>query len=358
MQRVSITACVPTQKKRPPGGGLFGAVIRQWHYLALASLETRVGLADHEDLAAAADHLAVAVTGLRRLQGGQDFHGTPRRIRGFGNGAALSYWFNRRARKLAAHTTPVFIRQSSACVVGVGGGRTMSGFALSGAFMNIVLPVLTIDGPSGAGKGTISRIVAARLGWHYLDSGALYRAVGVAAGWADIDVSDAAALVRCAFDTRIEFAERPGEGLRVLLNGVDATDEVRLETAGALASGIAAIPEVRAALKERQRAFRQLPGLVADGRDMGTVIFPDAACKVFLTASAEERAQRRHKQLMEKGVSVIFGDLLREIMARDARDAQRVVAPLRPADDAVLIDTTGIGIDEVVERVIGLLPVH
>lgn len=223
--------------------------------------------------------------------------------------------------------------------------------------MNASVPVLTIDGPSGAGKGTVSRIVAARLGWHYLDSGALYRAVGVAASWADLDVSDPAALVRCTFDTRVEFVEPAGGGLRVLVNGVDATDELRLETTGALASAIAAIPEVRAALKERQRSFRRSPGLVADGRDMGTVIFPDASCKVFLTASAEERAGRRHKQLMEKGVSVIFDDLLREVMARDARDAQRAVAPLRPAEDAVLIDTTGMDIEEVVERVIGLLPV-
>jgi CMP/dCMP kinase len=217
-----------------------------------------------------------------------------------------------------------------------------------------IIPVLTIDGPSGAGKGTVSRIVANRLGWCYLDSGALYRAVGVAASWSDLDISDAAALVRCTFDTRVDFRETE-QGLRVLVNGVDATEELRLETTGAVASAIAAFPEVRSALKERQRAFRQPPGLVADGRDMGTVIFPDAPYKVFLTASAEERAERRYKQLKDKGVSVTLDGLLREILARDARDAQRTVAPLRPADDAVLIDTTGLTIDEVVERVLTIV---
>ena len=217
------------------------------------------------------------------------------------------------------------------------------------------VPVLTIDGPSGAGKGTVSRLVAGRLGWHYLDSGALYRAVGVAASWADLDLSDPAALVRCTFDTDIRFQD-DGGNLRVIVNGTDATDELRLETTGTLASAIAAIPEVRAALKERQRAFRREPGLVADGRDMGTVIFPDATTKVFLTASAEERARRRHNQLKEKGVSVTFDGLLREILSRDARDAQRAVAPLKPADDAVLLDTTGLSIDEVVDRVLALVP--
>ena len=213
-------------------------------------------------------------------------------------------------------------------------------------------PVLTIDGPSGSGKGTISRLVAQQLGWHYLDSGALYRAVGVAAGWAGLDLDDAGALVRCAFDTQIGFREAGDGELRVLVNGHDATHELRTETAGAAASAIAAIPEVRAALRDRQRAFRQPPGLVADGRDMGTVIFADAPFKVFLTASAEERAERRYKQLKDKGVSVTLAGLLREILARDARDASRAVAPLRPAEDAVRIDTTGLGIDAVIERVL------
>jgi len=217
------------------------------------------------------------------------------------------------------------------------------------------IPVLTIDGPSGSGKGTISRLVASRLGWHYLDSGALYRAIGVAAGWSDLDLDDAGALVRCTFDTQIGFRETPGGDLRVLVNGHDATDELRTETAGAAASAIAAIPEVRAALKDRQRAFRQAPGLVADGRDMGTVVFPEAACKVFLSASAEERARRRHKQLSDKGLEVTIEVLLREIQARDARDAQRAVAPLKAAPDAVLVDTTGIPVDAVVERVLALV---
>ncbi len=217
------------------------------------------------------------------------------------------------------------------------------------------VPVLTIDGPSGSGKGTVSRLVAARLGWHYLDSGALYRAVAVAAARAALDLGDRAALVRCALATEVAFRGGADDEPRVLVDGVDATAELRTETTGAAASAIAALPEVRAALKDRQRAFRRPPGLVADGRDMGTVIFPEAAHKVFLTASPEERAERRYKQLKDKGVSVTIGGLLREIVARDARDANRAVAPLRPAADAVCIDTTGLAVEAVVARVLGLV---
>jgi len=217
------------------------------------------------------------------------------------------------------------------------------------------VPVLTIDGPSGSGKGTISARVASALGWHLLDSGALYRSVGYAASMAGLDLSDADAVTRCAETTKITFRDpKDGGETRVFVNSHDATSEIRTETCGAAASAIAAIPSVRTALFEKQRSFRRSPGLVADGRDMGTVIFPDAEHKVFLTASAEERAKRRYKQLKEKGLSVTLASLLREIEARDVRDAGRAVAPLRPAADAVLIDSTGMPIDEVVAKVLTL----
>ena len=218
------------------------------------------------------------------------------------------------------------------------------------------IPVLTIDGPSGSGKGTISRAVAERLGWHYLDSGAIYRAVGLAAAWEGVDLSDAEAVAQCARRTEIRFETQGSGEPHVIVNGKDATRQLRTETAGAAASAIAAHPPVRAALVDLQHRFRRLPGLVADGRDMGTVIFPDAAYKVFLTASAEERAKRRHKQLKEKGVSVNLDSLLHEIAARDERDAGRAVAPLKPADDAVVVDSTGTPITEVIERVLSVLP--
>jgi CMP/dCMP kinase len=218
------------------------------------------------------------------------------------------------------------------------------------------IPVLTIDGPSGSGKGTISRAVAERLGWQYLDSGALYRAVGLAAAWESIDLSDPEAVALCAARTEIRFETQGAGEPHVIVNGKDATRQLRTETAGAAASAIAAHPPVRAALVDLQHRFRRAPGLVADGRDMGTVIFPDAQYKVFLTASAEERAQRRYKQLKEKGVSVNLAGLLHEIAARDERDAGRAVAPLKPADDAVIVDSTGTPITEVIERVLAVLP--
>ncbi len=217
-------------------------------------------------------------------------------------------------------------------------------------------PVLTIDGPSGSGKGTISRLVADRLGWRMLDSGALYRAVGYSASMAGVDLGDGDAVARCAQSTRIRFqAADDGGDTRVFVNGHDATDELRTETCGAAASAVAVFPAVREALLDKQRGFRHKPGLVADGRDMGTVIFPDAGHKVFLTASASERAKRRYKQLKDKGLAVTLASLLREIEARDARDAQRKVAPLRPAEDAVVIDTTGMPIEAVVDQVLALI---
>lgn len=219
------------------------------------------------------------------------------------------------------------------------------------------VPVLTIDGPSGAGKGTISALAACRLGWHLLDSGALYRAVGYAASVARLDFSDEDVIVDCARAVRIAF--QPGESggpTRVIVNGHDASDELRTETCGAAASAVAGYTGVRRALLDKQREMRRSPGLVADGRDMGTVIFPDAPFKVFLTASAEERARRRYKQLKEKGLDVTLATLLEEIQARDARDTSRAVAPLKPADDAVMVDTTCMSIDEAVETVLGLVP--
>jgi cytidylate kinase len=218
------------------------------------------------------------------------------------------------------------------------------------------VPVLTIDGPSGSGKGTIARAVASALGWHLLDSGAIYRAVGYAAGLRELDVADAETVARCAGDLRLEFRD-PGDGgdTRVIIDGVDATDAIRTETAGAAASAIAAIPMVRKALMDKQLAFRQAPGLVADGRDMGTVVFPDAGVKVFLTASPAERAERRYKQLNAKGLDVTLASLLHEIELRDARDASRSVAPLRPAGDAVVIDSTSQSIAAVVDAVLALV---
>lgn len=214
------------------------------------------------------------------------------------------------------------------------------------------VPVVAIDGPSGSGKGTISQWLAGKLGWHLLDSGALYRLVALAAQKAGADLNDAAATAKIAGHLDIAFHLEPGEqGVRTLLQGEDVSRMLRTEECGRAASIVAAIPEVRTALLHRQRAFRQPPGLVADGRDMGTVVFPDAEVKIFLTASAEARAERRYKQLNEKGIGANLADLLRDILKRDQRDQERSVSPLKPAGDAVMLDTTGMSIDEVCDRV-------
>ena len=216
------------------------------------------------------------------------------------------------------------------------------------------VPVVTIDGPSSSGKGTISRIVASRIGWHLLDSGALYRLVALGGILKGLDPDDVEEHVAVARSMRVEFGSVGAGEERVMLDGRDVTQKIRNEQAGAGASRVAAWPAVRAALTERQRAFAQPPGLVADGRDMGTVIFPGAQLKVFLTASAEERAQRRHKQLIGKGSAASLAALSREIAERDLRDSTRQVAPLKPAPDATLLDSTGLSIEAVVERVISL----
>ena len=215
-------------------------------------------------------------------------------------------------------------------------------------------PVVTIDGPSGSGKGTISRAVAQRVGWHLLDSGALYRLVAHAGLDAGLDPADVQGHARLAADMQVAFGVEPGGGERVLLAGRDVSQAIRTEVAGQGASRVAAWPEVRTALLGRQRAFAGPPGLVADGRDMGTVVFPGARLKIYLTASAEERAQRRYKQLKDKGSGVSLSALSREITERDARDSMRAVAPLIPAPDAEVIDSTGISIEAVVGRVLEL----
>jgi cytidylate kinase len=218
-------------------------------------------------------------------------------------------------------------------------------------------PVLTIDGPSGSGKGTVARLVAQALGWHLLDSGALYRAVGVLALDRGVALDDAPALAELARTLPIAFRSAE-QGVSVLLEGRSRDGDLRTEGAGAAASAVAALPEVRAALLQRQRDFRQPPGLVADGRDMGTVVFPAAAAKVFLTASAEERARRRHKQLMDKGVAATLAALLEDIQMRDARDTGRSAAPLRAADDALRIDSTGMPVEQVVAAVLDHVRQH
>jgi cytidylate kinase len=211
------------------------------------------------------------------------------------------------------------------------------------------VPLITIDGPTASGKGTIAARVAASLGFHLLDSGALYRLTALAAMQQGVSFDDEQALARVARALEVQFTDEP----RISLRGVDVTEALRAEAVGNAASRIAVLHEVRAALVQRQRDFWQLPGLVADGRDMGTVIFPEAQLKVYLTASVEARAQRRYKQLIEKGFSARMESLSADLRDRDARDMNRLEAPLRPAQDAYQLDSSDLSIDEVVAQVLG-----
>jgi len=216
------------------------------------------------------------------------------------------------------------------------------------------IPVLAIDGPSGSGKGTVSRIVAQRLGWRLLDSGALYRLVALAGLQRGLDAQDVPAHAALAEAMEVVFGADAAGDEQVLLSGRDVSREIRQEEVGQGASRVAAWPPVRSALLERQRRFVSEPGLVADGRDMGTVVFPQARLKIYLTATPDERAARRHKQLKDKGSAVSLAALSREIAERDLRDSTRAVAPLRPAEDALILDSTGLPVAAVVERVLEL----
>ncbi|KAF1053075.1 MAG: Cytidylate kinase [Stenotrophomonas maltophilia] len=218
--------------------------------------------------------------------------------------------------------------------------------------MDAQWPVIAIDGPSGSGKGTVAGILAKRLGWNLLDSGALYRLLAFAAGNHGIDLTNEEGLLVLAAHLDVQFTHaKGGQGQHIILEGDDVTDVIRTEQAGAGASKVAALPAVRDALLQRQRVFLEAPGLVADGRDMGTVVFPQAPLKIFLTASADERARRRYLQLKGKGIDSDQAQLAEEISARDERDRQRSVAPLRPAEGAIVLDSTHLSIDDVVERI-------
>jgi len=213
------------------------------------------------------------------------------------------------------------------------------------------VPVIAIDGPGGAGKGTVARAVAQRLGWHLLDSGSLYRITAFAALRVGVDLADSAAVCAVARDLDVRFADG-ADGVRVILAGEDVSDAIRSEEAGAAASVVASDPAVREALIARQRAFARPPGLVADGRDMGSVVFCDAKLKVFLTASVAERARRRYKQLKDKGMNVSLPALSRDMEERDRRDSERAVAPLRATEDARVLDTTELDAQQVIEQVV------
>ncbi|MCG7495944.1 (d)CMP kinase [Vibrio sp. Of7-15] len=220
--------------------------------------------------------------------------------------------------------------------------------------MSANTPVITVDGPSGAGKGTLCMLLANKLGLHLLDSGAIYRVLALAALHHGVDIESEDALVPLAAHLDVQF-KAEGDLVKVILEGEDVSGELRKEETGNAASKVAALPRVREALLRRQRAFSEAPGLVADGRDMGTVVFPSAEVKIFLDASAEERANRRMKQLQEKGLDVNFARLLSEIQERDDRDRNRAVAPLRPADDALILDSTVLTIEQVTEQALSYI---
>lgn len=215
------------------------------------------------------------------------------------------------------------------------------------------VPVLTIDGPSGAGKGTVSRAVARHLKWNYLDSGSIYRSLAIAALNEDVDLQDIERITAIASTMKLEF--HCENELQVFLNGKEITPLLGTETTGHAASVVAAYPEVRATLLQKQMDFQQLPGLVADGRDMGSVVFPDALYKVYLTASAEERGLRRYKQLIEKGIDANLAQITQEIEARDRRDSERTTAPLMVPDGAVYLDSSSLSIQQVIDKVIDLV---
>ncbi|NOU43533.1 MAG: (d)CMP kinase [Methyloglobulus sp.] len=217
----------------------------------------------------------------------------------------------------------------------------------------MAIPVLTIDGPSGAGKGTVSRKVAKNLGWNYLDSGSIYRSLAIALLQKNADLTDEDKILEIA--RTLDLAFECNDELTVRLTGVDITAQLGTEATGNVASIVAAIPEVRQVLLQKQKDFRQLPGLVADGRDMGTVVFPDAEIKVFLTASADERAKRRYKQLIEKGIDANILQITREIEERDCRDRERKTAPLVQAENALYIDSSAMTINDVIAQVLSLV---